>query len=195
MTMRPDVPVQTDLRRGGWALILRGLAALGFGLFALAHTDAAAGVFVVIFAVFAFADAILELFVAGTLGRVGTPWGWYVVAAVLSIAAGVIALAYPRVTVLVLVLLVAARAIVMGFAEIGAAVSWSDPDRRWLLAVTGVLSVILGVLLFASPDTGGATLIGMVGVYGVVLGVALGVLGLRLVRDHHDLAAMTTPSR
>jgi uncharacterized membrane protein HdeD (DUF308 family) len=175
-------------------MILRGVAAVIFGLIALAYPGAAAGAFVIIFAVFAFADAILDFFIAATMGRAGLKWGWYVFAALISIAAGVVAIAYPSITFLALLFLVAARAIVTGFLEIGAAFSWRAHDDRWLLGVTGVLSVILGILLFSNPATGSLALIWSIGVYAIVLGAALAVLGIRMVRDRHELEDRLAPA-
>jgi uncharacterized membrane protein HdeD (DUF308 family) len=168
-------------------MIVRGVAAVIFGLIALRFPGAAAGAFVIIFAAFAFADAILDFFVAATMGRAGLKWGWYVFAALVSIAAGVVAVTYPRITILALVFLVAARAIVVGFLEIGAAVSWRERGDRWLLALTGVLSVIFGVLLVPNRDAGSPALLWAVGVYATIMGAALTVLGMRIVRDRHDL--------
>ena len=172
--------VESRRRHAGWAMALRGIIAVIFGLIALRYPSAAAGAFVIIFAVFAFADAILEFVAASALGRMGLRWGWYVFAALASIAAGILALTYPRMTFVVLVLLVGARAIVMGILEMGAAFSWRELDSRWLLGLTGALSIVLGILLFASPTRGGLALIWTIGVYAIVFGVMLFVLGVRV---------------
>jgi len=171
-------PLESRRHRAGWALALRGLVALIFGIIAVRYPSAAAGSFVIIFAVFAFADAILELVTAAAVGRMGMRWGWYVVAAIVSIAAGVIALLYPRITFVALVLLIGARAIVTGVLEAAAALSWRGIDGRFLLGATGVLSIVLGILLFASPASGGLALLWTIGVYAVVLGVMLIGLGI-----------------
>jgi uncharacterized membrane protein HdeD (DUF308 family) len=170
----------------GWAMALRGVVAVIFGLIALRYPSAAAGAFVIAFAVFAFADAILELMVASELRHIGQPWGWYVFGALVSIAAGVLALVYPGTTFFVLVLLVAARALIIGIMELGAAISWRQLESRWLLGLTGVLSIVLGVLLFASPARGGLALLWTIGVYAIVLGAMLIGFGISLsVRQHH----------
>ncbi|HEY5927246.1 MAG TPA: DUF308 domain-containing protein [Kofleriaceae bacterium] len=163
-------------------MILRGVVAAIFGVIALRDPSAAAGAFVFVFAVFAFADAILDFVVANMFRRTGMRWGWYAFAALVSIAAGIAALSYPQATFLVLVLVIGARAIVMGFLEIGAAAAWREHDSRWLLGLAGVLSIAFGILLFASPIAGGLALVWTIGVYAIVLGVAFLVAGARLVR-------------
>src|SRR5678815_1233865 len=85
--------LESNRRHTGWAMSLRGLVAVIFGIIALRNPNAAAGVFVVAFAVFAFADGILDFFIASGLGHAGKRWGWYVFGGIVSIAAGVVALA------------------------------------------------------------------------------------------------------
>jgi uncharacterized membrane protein HdeD (DUF308 family) len=178
--------VESNRRHAGWAMVVRGLVAVVFGVVALRNPTAAAGLFILAFAVFAIADGLLDLFVAARMGRVGQQWGWYVFAGVVSIAAGVTALAYPNGTLFALVLLIAARAILVGILELGAAFSWRELDSRWFLGVTGVLSMILGVLVFASPVAGGLALIWTIGVYAIVLGATLFALGIRIAERTHS---------
>jgi uncharacterized membrane protein HdeD (DUF308 family) len=174
-------------------MALRGIVAIIFGVIALRYPGAAASAFVIVFAVFAFADAILDFVVAGTFGRMGMRWGWYVFAALVSIAAGVLALAYPSATFLVLVLLVGARAFAMGIVEIGAAFSWKDIGSRWLVALTGLLSIVFAVLLFVSPAEGGLALLWVIGIYAVVLGVMMIGLGMWTGTRRQSLSS-TLPS-
>jgi uncharacterized membrane protein HdeD (DUF308 family) len=171
-------------RTAGWALILRGIVAVIFGLIAVTDPRIAAGAFVIVFAVFAFADALLELFAASAFRRMGLRWGWYMVAALVSIAAGIVALAYPRETFVVLVLLVAIRAILAGGLELGAAIAWRELDSRGMLGLAGVLSIVLGLLLFASPSIGGLALIWTIGIYAIVFGVMMFITGARMVAGH-----------
>lgn len=186
---------ESDRRRTGWAMALRGIVAVIFGLVAMRYPSAAAGAFVIIFAVFAFADAILEIVVASFLGRSGLRWGWYAVGALASLAAGIVAIAYPQITFFALVLLVGARAVVVGALEIGAAVSFRELDSRWLLGLVGAVSIVFGLLLFASPSRGGLALIWTIGIYAIILGVVLFALGIRLVGGRgHGIATRSHPA-
>jgi uncharacterized membrane protein HdeD (DUF308 family) len=183
-------------KKSGWAVILRGVLAVIFGIIALRSPTAVAGAFVVVFAIYAFADGILDLVFASQLGRAGQRWGWYVFEGLVSIALGVIALAYPAITLLALVLLIGIRAIVMGVVELVAAFSWEGGDHRWMLGLTGVLSIMLGILLLGAPATGGLALLWVIGIYAIVFGIMLFALGLRMLsaerdvhRMHRDMAA------
>jgi uncharacterized membrane protein HdeD (DUF308 family) len=107
---------------------------------------------------------------------------------IVSIGLGVLALAYPHITLLALILLVALRAIAVGIFELVAAFSsWDVSESRWLLGLTGVLSVVFGVLILGSPAVGGLALIWTIGVYAIIIGVGLFVQGVKAVRlEHRD---------
>jgi uncharacterized membrane protein HdeD (DUF308 family) len=181
-------------RKAGWAVALRGVLAVIFGIIALRSPNVVAGAFVIVFAIYAFADGILDFTIAGQMGRAGRPWGWHVFEGLVSIALGVIALVYPAVTLVTVILLIGLRAIVMGILELVAAFSWEGTESRWLLGITGVLSILLGVLLLGSPVAGGAAILWTIGVYAIVFGLMLFVVGLRMLSVEHRDAQMHGPA-
>jgi uncharacterized membrane protein HdeD (DUF308 family) len=188
---RPIELIEARTRDMGWAMALRGLLAVIFGIIAVRYPTAAAGAFIVIFAVWAFADGVLDLVEAFTFARMGLRWGWYLFEGIVSIAAGVVALSYPHVTFTILAILIGIRAIAGGILELAAAFSWRELESRWPLALTGVLSIVLGVLLCVAPTQAGLTLLWMIGVYAIVFGVMLFVHGVRLAgRGGHRGAMM-----
>lgn len=168
-------------RHIGGALALRGVIAVVFGIIALRRPDVAATTLAIVFAVYVFADAFLDFVLAERLGRAGMRWGWYVFAGLASVALGVLAVAVPALTAVFLVLLVGLRAIVLGTFEMVAAFSWDDLESRWILGLTGGLSVTLGIVLLASTAAGGAAAIWTIGIYAIVYGVALFALGMRVI--------------
>lgn len=179
--------LESTARQAGWAVALRGVLAVIFGVIALRSPGAAASAFVIVFAIYAFADGILDFVLAGQLGRAGQRWGWYLFEGIATIAVGVIALAYPTVTLVALVLLVGIRAITVGIFELVGAFSWEGLESRWLVGITGVLSILFGILLLASPAAGGLALLWMIGVYAIVFGTMLFALGLRLLSlERHE---------
>ncbi len=188
----PDLSssLESVTRKSGWAVALRGVLAVIFGIIALRSPNIVAGSFVIVFAIYAFADGILDFAFAGQLGRAGQPWGWHVFEGLVSVALGVIALASPGLTLLALVLLIGIRAIVMGIVELVAAFSWEASEHRWLLGITGVLSIMLGILLLGSPAAGGLALLWMIGVYAIVFGIMLFALGLRMLSTERHLAQL-----
>jgi uncharacterized membrane protein HdeD (DUF308 family) len=186
----PAVVVQTSGRSSWWAIVLRGLLAVVFGIIVLASPNLGVAVLILMFAAYAAVDGVVALVTAVDHGRAGLRWGWWLVEGLVSLIVAALALARPGVTLLAIVLLIAFRAILLGLFEIGGALSGKGADHRWLLGVTGVVSLLFGVLMIARPLAGAVALIWVVGVYAVVFGVMLVVVGLRALgaqHDHHDL--------
>jgi uncharacterized membrane protein HdeD (DUF308 family) len=186
--------IESTARKTGWAVALRGIIAVIFGIIVLRSPHVAAKAFVILFAIYAFADGILDFVLAGQRGRAGETWGWYVFEGLVSIALGVIALVFPAITLLAIVLLIGIRAIVMGILEVVAAFSWEGAESRWLMGITGVLSIMLGILLLGSPAAGGVVILWTVGIYAVVFGVMLFALGLRMLSTERHVAQMHRPA-
>jgi uncharacterized membrane protein HdeD (DUF308 family) len=103
---------------------------------------------------------------------------WRLVLGLLDIAAAAIAIIYPGPTAGALVLVIGIWAIIGGIAEISGAFTFSS---GWL-GVTGVLSVIAGVVLVAWPGIGAVSLAVVFGVYLAVYGVMLLTSGIAAPR-------------
>ena len=67
-------------------------------------------------------------------------------------------------------------------------------ESRWLLGITGVLSIMLGVLLLGSPGAGGSSILWTIGVYAIVFGVMLFALGLRMLSVERRVAHLHRPA-
>ncbi len=186
--------LESMARKAGWVVALRGVLTVIFGVIAIRSPNIVASALVIVFAIYAFADGILDFVVAGQLRSAGLRWGWNVFEGLASIALGVIALAYPHVTLLVLMLLVGLRAIVMGVFELVSAFSSEGRDSRWLLGLTGVTSIMLGVLLLGSPAVGGVVILWTIGVYAIIFGVMLFGVGLRILSTERRGASMHRPA-
>jgi uncharacterized membrane protein HdeD (DUF308 family) len=191
-----DLPtsLESTARKAGWVVALRGVLAVVFGVIAIRSPSIVASALVVVFAIYAFADGILDFVIAGQLGRAGQRWGWNVFEGLASIALGVIALAYPSVTLLVLMLLIGLRAIAIGVFELVEAFSSEGHDSRWLLGLTGVMSILLGVVLLGSPAMGGVVILWTIGIYAIIFGVMLFGVGLRILSTERRMASMHRPA-
>lgn len=53
-------------------------------------------------------------------------------------------------------------------------------DNEWFLALSGVLSIVLGVLFVLRPGVGILSLLWLLGVYALIIGVMLVVVGFRM---------------
>jgi uncharacterized membrane protein HdeD (DUF308 family) len=102
-------------------------------------------------------------------------------AGVAGIVVGVLTFIYPGLTALILLYFIAAWAIVRGVFEIVSAIRLrKELSNEWLLALSGVLSVALGVLLIAAPGAGALALLWWIGAFAIVFGVLTVILGFRL---------------
>ncbi len=180
-------PVEAHDHPSGWAVILRGVLAVVFGVIVIGSPALAASAFVIVFAVYAFMDAGMDFFVAVRRGRAGLRWGWYLIEGLASVVLGVLALALPGMTLILAVLLIGIRALVLGTLELAAAFSGKGLlEPRWLIGLAGAVSILFGILLLARPAAGALALLWMVGAYALVFGVVLFALGLHLLWTGHE---------
>jgi uncharacterized membrane protein HdeD (DUF308 family) len=180
----------TALSRNWWAVVLRGLLAIGFGLFAWARPDLFWASLVLVFAVYAIVDGLFALSGAIT-GDSGDRWT-HLLEGILGVVAGAVVFAFPNQAGTAIVVVIGLWAIVSGILEVLSAIRLRrEIDDEWLLGLSGVLSVVLGVILIARPQFGRVTTTYILGTYGLVFGVVLVLLGFRLRGYKRDLA----PSR
>lgn len=177
------------------SLILRGLLALVVGALALAWPGITVLALVVVFAVFAFMEAGLQGFQAFSSRSAGPVVG-HLLLGLVDIAAGVVALAWPVPTALVLVLLVASWAIITGPLEIVAAFrSGEEAGTRAMFIIGGLVSVAFGVVLFARPGMGAISLALVFGLFNLIAGSLMLVRGLELRRTTARVHALVSPSK
>jgi uncharacterized membrane protein HdeD (DUF308 family) len=105
----------------------------------------------------------------------------FVVIGILGILAGVVTFLWPGITALALLALIAAWALFMGVFQIIAAIRLrKEMEHEWLLALSGVLSVIFGVFMLARPEAGALAVVWLIAAYSIAFGILLIVLGFRL---------------
>lgn len=184
-------------RNWGWFLF-RGVVALIVGVLAIAFPFKIAFVFTALFAVFAFADGIFSI-ISGIQGARDKQQRWLslVLSGVVGVIIGVLFVVWPRASTvayaLVNVLLVASWAAITGAFQIAAAVRMrKEVEGEWLLGLSGVLSVALGigVFIFALVNPGASILaVGwMIGLYALMFGAILVVLAIKLRNLGHTHA-------
>jgi len=169
-----------------WALLLRGIAAVLFGLAALLWPGLTLYVLIIFFGAYALVDGVLAI-VAGIRGTEGRRW-LLLSEGILGVLAGLIAFFYPGITALVLLYVIAFWAILTGVLEVVMAISLRrEIENEWLMGLGGALSVLFGVVLAVLPGVGLLSLVWLIGIYAIVFGVALVVLSFR-VRKHREQA-------
>lgn len=167
-------------RNWGWVL-LRGVAALIFGLLALFNPGITLVVLVILFGSYAIVDGIFTI-ISAIANRQGEPhWVALLINGLVSLAIGIVTFLWPGITALALLFLIAAWAVITGILEIATAVRLRAVLRgEWLLILAGALSILFGVLLFAAPGAGALAVVLWIGAYACVFGILLIVLAFRL---------------
>jgi uncharacterized membrane protein HdeD (DUF308 family) len=166
-----------------WALALRGVFAILFGIVAFATPGAAMLALVLVFGAYSTADGTFNIVLAARGARGHKRWGLLLVNGLLGIAIGITAVTWPGITVLAFVSMVGAWALLSGGLMLGAALGLKISHGRWLLMFGALISLAYGLLLFASPLIGALVLTWWVGAHALVFGVTLIVLAFRL-RKH-----------
>ena len=168
------------LAQNWWAIAIRGVCGIVFGLIALFLPGATILTLVLFFSAYMLVDGIFGIVAAVRAASHHQRWGLLVIEGVLNIAVGVIAFIWPGLTAVTFVLLIAAWAIVTGVLEIVAAVRLHPEYGRWWLILSGVASVIFGVLLVVAPLAGVIVVTWWIGAFALIFGIMLLVLAFRL---------------
>jgi len=171
-----------ELARHWWVIALRGLAALLFGVLAFVWPGMTLAVLVLLFGAYALVDGILAIVVAA---RGGTDHRLVMgLEGVVGVLAGLATFVFPGLTALVLLYIIAFWAVLTGVLEVVAAVRLRRAiTNEWGLIIGGVLSVLFGIVLIASPGVGALAVVFVIAAYAVLFGVTLLMLSWRL-RSH-----------
>lgn len=176
-----------DLRRDWWLFLVRGIAAILFGIAAFVWPGLTLAVLVIMFGAYVLVDGAFGLFYA-IRGRKQLDYWWlWAIEGVLGIIVGVLTFVMPGITALVLLMFIAAWAIVGGALRIITAFRLRKEIRgEWLLIAGGALSILFGVLLVAVPQAGILSVIWLIGFYAVLFGVLFVGLAFRLRRSGRE---------
>jgi uncharacterized membrane protein HdeD (DUF308 family) len=154
------------LAKNWWLILLRGIAAVIFGVLTFAWPGVTLLTLVLLYGAFALVDGALAL--VGLLGLV----------------AGLITLALPGITAVILLYCIAFWAIAIGVMQVAGAIRLrKEIDNEWLLVASGVISVLFGLILIVAPGAGVLGLLFVIGVYAVIHGIMLIMLAMRLRRN------------
>ncbi|NMH96075.1 HdeD family acid-resistance protein [Pseudonocardia acidicola] len=163
------------------AILVRAILAVAFGLIALLRPDFTVLALAVAFGAYALVDGTARV-VDAVRHRDRARWWFGVAYGVLGIAAGIVALVWPQITVVVLTVVVGIWALVTGIVEIIAAFRLRGTPGVWLLGLAGLLAVVAGVLLVLQPVAGAIGLAVLMGAFFVVYGAVLAGIAVRLSR-------------
>ena len=183
------------LTRSWWMLALRGVVAIAFGVLAIVMPGLTLLWLVAMFAAFAVIAGIASV-VGATRARGHGGWGLMLVLGIVSVVAGVLAIIYPGVTALTLILLIGANALVTGVLDLVAAVRLRrQVEHERLLVAEGVVSIVFGAVVLIFPGAGALALVWFVSVYATLSGILLLIVAMRARRWQRDQEiSATTPA-
>jgi uncharacterized membrane protein HdeD (DUF308 family) len=163
------------------ALALRGFIALLFGLIVLFWPGLVLAVLSLLFGIYALVDGGVVLVPAlRSSDRSARRWLPLAEGAV-GVIAGLLALLWPGLTASALLYVIAGWAVATGILKIlTTIVLRSEVENGWLLAGSGALSVLFGAILAALAGSNLPSLAPYIGVFAIVVGLALIVFAYRM---------------
>jgi uncharacterized membrane protein HdeD (DUF308 family) len=164
-----------------WSLLIRGLLAIIVGLVAFAFPGITLGALVILFGVYALLDGMLGIAGALRASRNHERWGWLLFEGIAGIVAATITILWPAITAIALVYVIGFWALMTGALEIATAIQLRRYiPGEWILAISGLASIVFGIVVIAVPLAGALAIALCVGVYAMLFGVLMVGLGIRL---------------
>jgi uncharacterized membrane protein HdeD (DUF308 family) len=189
--------VNQALVRNTRLLALRGVAALAFGVIALAWPNLTFVALLALFGALAFVEGAFTL--GAGLNLVverQTSWVPYIIGGLAGIAIGAVTFLWPGFTALTLVYLIAFWAITTGVFELVATLELAgELQGDWILGLTGILTVAFGVLVALYPRSGALSIIWIIGLYAILAGITRLMLAYRLNSTKDKVKSAFQPSR
>lgn len=179
--------------REWWVFLVRGIAAIGFGVIALVWPITTLSVLVIMFGAYLLVDGVTMLAALIRGDSLARRHAWAVgIMGVLGIVAGIVTFAWPGATALTLLYVIAFWAIAMGVFQVIAAIALRrEIDGEFWMGLGGLLSVAFGAYLIVLPGAGLLSLVWLVGFWAVVFGASSIGLAFRLRGIESALKAAT----
>ncbi len=169
------------LKRHWWVSVLRGIAAVVFGVMAFVYPGLTAAVLVLLFGAWVLVDGVFRV-IGAIAGRASDPdWGLNLIIGIIGIIIGLLTFHAPQITALALVIYIAVWALMIGATEIALAIKLRREIKgEWFLILMGLLSIVFAIMLLWNPLPGALALVWLIGSYAIVFGVLGIIFGFRL---------------
>ena len=189
--------VGTQITKARWALGLMGALSIAFGAVIIIWPGISLFSLVIVFGAFSLARGVVGLGAAISGPIKGSARGWLVLSSLSAIVVGVVVFLWTDMSALALLYVIGAYAVALGLvAIVGAFRLPLDGGDSVLLGLTGVVSILFGVVMFAKPGAGALALLALIAAYALIIGIAevtVAVGGKRLVNSQLK-RALTPPS-
>lgn len=169
------------LSRNWWLLLLRGIAAIAFGLATFAWPGLTLSVLIMFFGAYILFDGIVGVIDALRYRDGVDNWWFWLLESILGVVVGLLTLLMPGVTAFVLLVFIAAWSILGGLFRIIAAIQLRKKiDGEWLMVLSGLLSVLFGVAIIALPHAGLVSIAWLIGFWAIAFGILFVLLAFKL---------------
>jgi uncharacterized membrane protein HdeD (DUF308 family) len=169
---RVSQQAEADIKRMRWALGINGVLSIALGVVILIWPGISLYALTILFGAFTLATGIVGIG-AAISGPMKEGRGWLVVSSLLSIAVGIVVLAWPSISALALLYVIGAYAIALGIITVGGAfwLPLTGGDAA-LMVLWGFLAIIFGIVMFARPGDGALVLLALIAAFALVRGVS-----------------------
>ena len=173
-----------------WLFALRGLLAFFFGVLALIWPQQTVQILVQVFGVLALADGILGLIVGIGVMESNERWWMALLEGVAGIIIGFLTLGSLNKITPALVYFISSGMVLVDVIELVAAIQLRRAIAgEWAMLFCAVLSILLGVLVFALPSAGAWGRMWVIGLFAIVLGILLNIVAFRIRSLQPDIEA------
>jgi uncharacterized membrane protein HdeD (DUF308 family) len=180
---RTTKQLDTQLTKFRWALGLNGLLAVAVGVVIIAWPDISLFALTILVGAYSLATGVVAFTAAFSM-----PKGyrsWLVISGLLGIVVGVLVLVWPDISALALLYVIGAYAIALGIIAVNGAFRLPlDGSDTVLMVLSGLVSILFGIVIFANPSDGALVLLTLIAAFALVTGVTeivLAIGGKRMV--------------
>src|SRR5437667_4088368 len=157
------------LKRHWWVPVLRGVAAIIFGVIAFTHPIMAIATLVLVFGAWVLVDGIFRVIGAIAHRASDKEWGFDLIIGLVGIIIGLLTFHAPRITALALIIYIAAWALMIGATEIGTAIKLRRETKGgWFLILMRLISSAFAVTLLWNALPVALALVCLIGWYAIV---------------------------
>jgi uncharacterized membrane protein HdeD (DUF308 family) len=181
------------LARNWWALLIRGIVAVIFGILAFMNPGATIVVLGILFGAYAFVDGVFAIVAAVRAAQAHERWWPFVLEGIVGLVIAAITFYDIGITLFALYITIAAWAFVTGILEIVAAIQLRKKiSNEWLLILAGICSILFSILMVWHPFAAALAIIWIIAAYAIVFGIMMIALAFRL-RSHLDKVPAAAP--
>jgi uncharacterized membrane protein HdeD (DUF308 family) len=170
------VTILNAFARNWWVLLFRGILAVLFGIMAFAWPSLTLLTLILLYGAYALVDGLTAIWVGAT----SRAWS-LLFPSIFGVVVGLYAFFYPGLTAIVLLYLIAAWAIVRGIFEVITAIKLrKEISNEWMLILSGIISIVFGVVLVINPRGGALAMIFIIGAYAFIFGLMMITFAFRV---------------